>query len=108
MNELSKALNEVILDLDTVSNEELQAKFDASENGIVGKAIIDGNEFLRSEISISYAVSENSYDDELVSDDSDFYREDMMLFEDTVNCSLDDMDCIILKSLTDDDYLMAA
>ena len=45
MNELSKALNEIILDLDTLSDQELQAKFEASKGGLVGAAILDSEMF---------------------------------------------------------------
>lgn len=51
MNELSEALNEIILELDTLSNQELQAKFEASKDGLVGAAIIDSEMFLRQQLS---------------------------------------------------------
>lgn len=99
MNELSKALNEIILELDTLSDQELQAKFEASKGGLVGAAILDSEMFLRQqleEFTSCYNVSSEKM--------SSFYRKAAMKHNDFFSR----LDEIVLDAANDEQYMMAA
>jgi len=99
MNDLSKVLDEIILELDSLTNEQLQAKFEASKGGLVGAAIQDGESFLRhhlEEFSSNYNVS--------VTDVSQYYKAASSIHNDFIS----KLDEIVIEAINDKNYMMAA
>lgn len=99
MNELSKALDEIIRELDTLSDQELQAKFEASKGGLVAAAMLDSEIFLRQqfeEFTFRYKVSSNKM--------SSFYRKAVV----THNDFFSRLDQIVMDAANDEQYMMAA
>lgn len=99
MNELSKALNDIILELDALTDQELQAKFEASKGGLVGAAILSSDTFFQQHFAgfmCSYKVSSEKM--------SGFYRESAIKYQDFW-ARLDD---IASDGANDEQYVMAA
>lgn len=61
MNKLSAILDAVIDEVDKLTDSELQAEFEASKGGPVGRAIIEGEAFLRDHHPSSAICSVSSY-----------------------------------------------
>jgi len=59
MSDLLKALDQIIFNLDQMTDEQLQAKFDAHEVGVVGAAISDMESFMSSHESSSFWLTNN-------------------------------------------------
>lgn len=99
MNELSKALDEIIRELDTLSDQELQAKFEASKGGLVAAAMLDSEIFLRQqfeEFTFRYKVSSKKM--------SSFYRKAVVAHNDFFSR----LDQIVMDAANDEQYMMAA
>lgn len=99
MNELYKALNEIILELDDLSDQELQAKFEASKGGLVAGALFDSYIFLRqqlSEFNSCYSI---------LSEKEPYFYRDMIIKHNEFFSRLDD---IVMDAANDEQYMIAA
>lgn len=99
MNNLSKVLDEIILELDSLTDEQLQAKFEASKGGLVGAAILDGESFLSHHLEAF-----SSYYNISVTDVSQYYKATSSIHNDFISR----LDEFAIEAENDGNYMMAA
>lgn len=99
MNELFKALDKIILELNNLSDQELQEKFEACKDGAVGKAIFDSERFLR-----QYSEEFTSCYEFSLEKISSFYKETAIKHKEFFS-RIDD---IAMIAANDEQYMMAA
>jgi hypothetical protein len=98
MNELLKALDDIILELNSLSDEQLQANFEACKGGLIGSIMLNSQHILPQNFEVflsKYSVS--------MGDMSSLYRQ-AFLKRSQVTLRIDD----IVEAANDERYLMAA
>ncbi len=100
MSKLSELLNNVLSSIAKLSDEELQAEFDACKNGSVGRAILEGQSFME-EYFDSHLKEETAF---FVNSKIDIELSDYLYLDYKLNSNLN----IEKLAANDDNYLMAA
>lgn len=100
MSKLSELLNNVLSSVAKLSDEELQAEFDACRNGSVGRAILEGQSFME-EYFDSHLKEEIAY---FVNSKTDIEFSNYLDLDYKLNCN----SSIGESAANDDNYAMAA
>lgn len=102
MNELLKVLDDIILDLGSVTDEQLQAKFELCKGGLIGSMMLDEQIILSDDDVIEIVLSKYSVS---IDDMSYFYREYISRYN---QYKIDDVFVEAADAANDEHYLMAA
>jgi len=102
MNELLKILDDIILELDSLSDEQLQASFEACKGGLIGSMMLDSKQFFNQHLEVVLSNYDVSVDDM-----SSLYQE-IFANHDRFISRIDEIYIEIADAANDEHYLMAA